>query len=123
MPRKAKAEKTDLQAQADEILRRAQEAGLESNFFFVTTFDRYLSQLKILEDLKATIDDNKSLIEQTYVKGRSNVVLNPAIRAFNATTDSANKTVTTLIRILNGFEDKDGVEGEDPLLNIINGGK
>lgn len=123
MPRKAKGSKQDLQAQADEILRRAQEAGLETNFFFITTFDRYMSQLKILEDLKATIDDNSSLIEQTYVKGRSNVVLNPAIRAFNSTTDSANKTVSTLIRIINGFEDKDAEAGEDPLLSIINGGK
>ena len=110
-----------LQEQAEEIKRLAEESGVQTNFFFVTTFDRYLSQLAILEELKASIEDNKSLVKQTYVKGRSNVVLNPAIRAYNSTTDSANKTVACLMRIISGFKD-DGADSVDPLLNIINGG-
>jgi hypothetical protein len=111
-----------LQEQAEEIKRLAEESGVQTNFFFITTFDRYLSQLAILEELKASIEDNKSLVEQTYVKGRSNVVLNPAIRAYNSTTDSANKTVACLMGIINGFKD-DGSDNQDPLLNIINGGE
>ena len=118
--RQTKKPKT-LQEQAEEIKRLAEESGVQTNFFFITTFDRYLSQLAILEELKASIEDNKSLVKQTYVKGRSNVVLNPAIRAYNSTTDSANKTVACLMRIINGFKD-DGAESVDPLLNIINGG-
>ena len=118
--RQTKKQKT-LQEQAEEIKKLAEESGVQTNFFFITTFDRYLSQLAILEELKASIEDNKSLVKQTYVKGRSNVVLNPAIRAYNSTTDSANKTVACLMRIINGFKD-DGGESVDPLLNIINGG-
>ena len=118
--RQTKKQKT-LQEQAEEIKKLAEESGVQTNFFFITTFDRYLSQLAILEELKASIDDNKSLVKQTYVKGRSNVVLNPAIRAYNSTTDSANKTVACLMRIINGFKD-DGAESVDPLLSIINGG-
>ena len=118
--RQTKKQKT-LQEQAEEIKKLAEESGVQTNFFFITTFDRYLSQLAILEELKASIEDNKSLVKQTYVKGRSNVVLNPAIRAYNSTTDSANKTVTCLMRIINGFKD-DGSDNVDPLLNIINGG-
>ena len=110
-----------LQEQAEEIKKLAEESGVQTNFFFITTFDRYLSQLAILEELKASIEDNKSLVKQTYVKGRSNVVLNPAIRAYNSTTDSANKTVACLMRIISGFKD-DGADNVDPLLNIINGG-
>ena len=112
-----------LQEQAEEIKRLAEESGVQTNFFFITTFDRYLSQLAILEELKASIEDNKSLVKQTYVKGRSNVVLNPAIRAYNSTTDSANKTVACLMRIINGFKDGGGAEEIDPLLAIINGGE
>ena len=118
--RQTKKPKT-LQEQAEEIKKLAEESGVQTNFFFITTFERYLSQLAILEELKASIEDNKSLVKQTYVKGRSNVVLNPAIRAYNSTTDSANKTVACLMRIINGFKD-DGAESVDPLLNIINGG-
>ena len=110
-----------LQEQAEEIKKLAEESGVQTNFFFITTFDRYMSQLAILEELKASIEDNKSLVTQTYVKGRSNTVLNPAIRAYNSTTDSANKTVACLMRIITGFKD-DGADNVDPLLNIINGG-
>ena len=119
--RQTKKPKT-LQEQAEEIKKLAEESGVQTNFFFITTFDRYLSQLSILEELKASIEDNKSLVKQTYVKGRSNVVLNPAIRAYNSTTDSANKTVACLMRIINGFKGENGSEDVDPLLSIINGG-
>ena len=119
--RQPKKQKT-LQEQAEEIKKLAEESGVQTNFFFITTFDRYLSQLAILEELKASIEDNKSLVKQTYVKGRSNVVLNPAIRAYNSTTDSANKTVTCLMRIINGFKGENGSDDVDHLLSIINGG-
>ena len=121
MPKRQTKKPKSLQEQAEEIKKLAEESGVQTNFFFVTTFDRYLSQLAILEELKASIDDNKSLVKQTYVKGRSNVVLNPAIRAYNSTTDSANKTVTCLMRIISGFKDENEDKDIDPLLAIING--
>lgn len=121
MPKRQTKKKKSLQEQAEEIKRLAEESGVQTNFFFLTTFDRYMSQLAILEELKASIEDNKSLVTQTYVKGRSNTVLNPAIRAYNSTTDSANKTVACLMRIITGFRD-DGSDNPDPLLGIINGG-
>ena len=116
-PKKAKS----YLEQAEEIKKRAEAVGVESNFFFITTFERYLKQLSILEELSQAIKTNETLVEQTYVKGRSNVVINPAIRTYNSTTDSANKTVATLMKIINGFEGKDEEE-DDPLLKIINGG-
>jgi hypothetical protein len=123
MAKRRTTKEKSLQEQAEEIKRLAEESGVQTNFFFLTTFDRYLSQLAILEELKATIEDNSSLVTQTYVKGRSNVVLNPAIRAYNSTTDSANKTVACLMRIINGFKDEDKSEDDDPLLRVINGGE
>ena len=123
MAKKPKTKTKTLQEQAEEIKKLAEESGVQTNFFFLTTFDRYLSQLAILEELKASIEDNKSLVKQTYVKGRSNVVLNPAIRAYNSTTDSANKTVACLMRIINGFKNENETEDVDPLLAIINGGE
>ena len=123
MAKRRTTKEKSLQEQAEEIKRLAEESGVQTNFFFLTTFDRYLSQLAILEELKATIEDNSSLVTQTYVKGRSNVVLNPAIRAYNSTTDSANKTVACLMRIINGFKDEDKTEDDDPLLRVINGGE
>ena len=116
--------KMTLTQQAQEIIRIAEESGVQSNFFFLTTFKRYQVQLNILNELEKTIKDDDMLVEKEYVKGRKNVYSNPAIAEYNKTTDSANKTVSTLMKIIKNFtivEDA-GDADEDPLMKIINGG-
>lgn len=114
--------KMSLQAQAEAILKMAEESGLESNYFFVTTFQRYQTQLDILDALKNEIDETGLTVKKSYVKGKSNVYSSPCVQAFNRTTDSANKTVATLMRILKNFDAGDSREDVDPLMDIINGG-
>lgn len=111
-----------LKEQAEEILKLAEESGLQSNYFFVTTFERYQVQLQILEDLKQAINDEGMLVSKEYVKGRKNLYTNPAVSDFNRTTDSANKTVSTLLKIIKSFDGQQEKEETDPLLDIINGG-
>ena len=115
------ANKKTLNEQANEIIRIAEEAGVQTNFFFLTTFKRYQVQLNILADLEKTIKSEGTLVTKEYVKGRQNLYTSPAVTEFNRTTDSANKTVSTLIRIINGFRQEDEDRDEDPLLKIING--
>ena len=114
-------EKNKLEQQASEILTLAEESGLQSNYFFVTTFQRYQVQLQILEELEQAIKDEGMLVSKEYVKGRKNLYSNPAISDYNRTTDSANKTVATLLRILKSFDAESGQEDVDPLMDIING--
>jgi tRNA(Phe) wybutosine-synthesizing methylase Tyw3 len=114
--------KKNLKTQADEILRLAEDSGLQSNYFFVTTFQRYQVQLQILEELEKTIKEEGMLVSKEYVKGRANLYTNPAVSDFNRTTDSANKTVATLLRILKNFEAEQSAEESDTLMDIINGG-
>lgn len=115
------AEKS-LREQAEEIKKIAEERGVQSNFFFMTTFDRYLVQLDILDNLKESIEEYGMTVKKEYVKGRKNVYSNPAIADFNRTTDSANKTVATLMRIIKNFGADEEKEETDPLMSIINGG-
>ena len=49
--------KTQWKKQAKEILALAQENGVKSNFLFSTTFDRYMTQLELLERLKERLKD------------------------------------------------------------------
>ena len=112
--------KSNLKEQAKEILRLAEETGVQGNYFFITTFDRYQVQLQILDDLKKAIKDEGMLVSKEYVKGRKNLYTNPAVGDFNKTTDSANKTVATLMRIIKNFGAEE-TEEVDPLLDIING--
>lgn len=114
--------KKSLQDQAKEILKLAEESGLQSNYFFVTTFERYQVQLQILGELEKAIKDEGMLVSKEYVKGRKNLYTNPAVSDFNRTTDSANKTVATLLRILKSFDADSSQNDIDPLMDIINGG-
>ena len=98
--RKRVVKNMSLQEQAEEILRRATEKGVSSNFFFVTTFKRYQVQLKILAQLENSIKEHGATVEKTYVKGRANLSTNPAITEYNKTSTAANSTVSTLIQII-----------------------
>lgn len=89
-----------MQEQAEEILRRAKEKGVSGNFFFVTTFQRYQVQMRILERLEEEIESTGTTITKTYVKGRENLCTNPAIAEYNKTATAANSTVSTLIQII-----------------------
>lgn len=113
--------KDKLKEQAREILRMAEESGVQSNYFFVTTFERYQVQLKILEELEKTIGESGMLVSKEYIKGSKNLYTNPAVSDYNRTTDSANKTVATLLKIVKAF-DNDSKDEADPLMDIINGG-
>ena len=96
----APTEEDPLEQQASEILKTAAEYGFEQNYFFVTTFARYKEQLALLKELKKSMDEEGLLVTKEYVKGRENLVANPAISEYNKTCTAANQTVTTLMKII-----------------------
>ena len=106
MARKRVVRNMTLDEQAKEILRRATEKGVSSNFFFVTTFKRYQVQMKILADLEREIQQTGTTITKTYVKGRENLCTNPAIAEYNKTSTAANSTVSTLIQIIDKLSEE-----------------
>ena len=111
---------TNLEKQAAEVLRIAQEHGVEQNFLFLTTFQRYQVQLTILNNLKEKIEEDGALVTKEYVKGRENIYTHPAIGEYNKTSTAANQTVATLIKIIKSLrngEDENG--GEDELLKAL----
>ena len=115
--------KLSLNEQAQEIIKIAEESGVQSNFFFLTTFKRYQVQLNLLNDLEKRIKEDGAVVTKEYVKGRENVYSNPALKDYNTTTDSANRTVSTLMKIIKNYNVSETTEDEDPLFKIINGGE
>ena len=111
--------KIDLNKQAKGILAIAEKYGVEQNFFFLTTFKRYQVQIGILNDLERTIREDGTLVTKEYVKGRKNIYSHPAISDYNRTTDSANKTVVTLMKIITTLRDRQNDDEPDPLLEIL----
>ena len=79
-------------------------------------------QLKILSDLEKSIKEESTLVTKQYVKGRKNLYSNPAIAEYNKTSDSANKTVACLMKIIkNNSNDGKDKKDDDPLMAAING--
>ena len=114
------ADKMSLNEQAKEILRIAQEHGVEQNFFFITTFKRYQVQINILNELEKKINEDGTLVTKEYVKGRGNVYTHPAIGEYNKTATSANQAVATLIKIIKELRDDDtDNEQQDELLTAL----
>ena len=106
----------DLNKQANKIIEMAQKSGAEQNFLFITTFKRYQVQLKILGDLEKELVESGTLITKEYVKGRENVYSHPAINAYNKTADSANRTASTLMKVITSLKDVSmDVEPDDEL--------
>lgn len=116
-------QKRNLNEQAQEILKIAEKHGVEQNFFFITTFKRYQVQIGILNDLEKSIREDGTLVTKEYVKGRKNIYSHPAISDYNRATDSANKTVATLMKIITTLRDRQSDDEDDPLLEMINNGK
>lgn len=116
--------KMTLNDKAQQILKIAEQYGVEKNFLFITTFKRYSIQLQILTELEKAIEEHGSMVEKEYVKGRKNLYTNPAINEYNKAVNSANKTVSTLMSIIKTNSDKyneDNGGEEDPLLRALNG--
>ena len=113
------AKKLTLQEQADEILAKAEEKGIQTNFFFRTTFKRYQVQMQILNDLEKEIREIGPTVRKEYVKGRENICTNPAITEYNKTATACNGTVSTLINIIKSFAD-DGEDRTSKLEQLLN---
>lgn len=110
--------KINLQEKAEEILRQAEEKGVTQNFFFVTTFKRYQVQMKIMNELEKAMQNEGALVTKEYVKGRKNLVANPAITEYNKTSTAANGTVSTLINIVKALP-SEGEEGKSKLEALL----
>lgn len=113
---KPRKKRTSIAKTAAQLLKLAKEGGAEQNFFFTTTFKRYQMQLETLDRLEEEIHNGELLVEKEYVKGRKNLVANPAIQEYNKTSTAANQTAQTLIKIIQTFADgsiMDPDDGED----------
>lgn len=108
-----------LRNQADRILQEAQKRGIESNFFFATTFKRYLFQMSILDSLQKEIEETGPMVVKEYGTGRRDRQTNTAINDYNKTATAANGTVATLINIVRNISDDHG--GASKLQDLIDG--
>lgn len=110
--------KIDFTKKLDDIIKMAEETGADTSLLYITTLKRYKIQLMILDKLEAAIAENGTTVEKEYVKGRVNIVINPAITEYNRTASAANQTAQTLIKIIQAHNDGaviSNVSGDDEM--------
>lgn len=89
-----------LETQANKFLEEARKKGMEKNYLFETTFQRYRDHIAHLEALQECIKRDGETVTKEYVKGRANLYVNPAIAAYNQTAGAADKAAQLLIKCL-----------------------
>ena len=112
-PKKDMLPAKDLEQLANEIMMEAKKRGCSDSYFFQTTFERYQTQLEILNKLKKSFQGQDVLVTKEYVKGRECIVVNPAISEYNKTATAANGTVAALFKMVSLVTEPDGSEPAD----------
>ena len=100
----AKSKKAkDFEAKRNALLEEAKAKGVDNNYLFATTFNRYEIQVRILLELEKKIEKEDTLVTKEYVKNRGNLYINPAITEYNKTSTAANQTATTLVKLMDNI--------------------
>ena len=108
-----------LEKQAEDVIKVAEKYGVEQNYLFITTFQRYTFQYGMLTDLEEQIQRDGYTVKKQYVKGAKNVYANPAIDSYSKISNAANQTVNTLIKIVKSFANSTDDDAGDELLKIL----
>ncbi|GHV24327.1 hypothetical protein FACS189465_1360 [Clostridia bacterium] len=97
----------EIKKQVDKILKIAKQYSLEQGFLFETTFEKYLTQLEILQVLKNQLPEDDEN--------------NTKASAYNKAVDSSNKTLGALIRLITTMRNEKERKVPDPLMDILSG--
>lgn len=83
------------------ILERAKAGNYEKEGLFVTTYEAYCTQTKIMEDLSAAIDKEGAVVTTVYMADKKRETTKPSqlIADYNKTSTARNGTVATLLKI------------------------
>lgn len=86
----------------DELLELAKEYGVENNALFLAAAKQYDLQMKVIEMLRESIEGNESMTcEKVYRGKEKNLYADPLVKELPRHTDSANKTLLTMLDIIN----------------------
>lgn len=107
----------------NKLILMAKQYGVEKNALFIAAANQYVLQQQVLEKIKESLDeDDECTVSKEYVKGRANLYVNPLLKELPKQSDSANKTLQTMLDIITklGHEPE---EKKDSLLGkLMTGG-
>ena len=97
----------------DELLRMAKQYGVDQNALFLAAAKQYDLQQRVIEMLKAGIEDSDLVTSKTYIAGQANDYAAPLVKELPKHSDAANRTAGIILDIIVKLGQK-AVEDEDP---------
>lgn len=85
----------------DNLIELAKSYNVQDNALFVSAAKQYDVQMKVIDMIQNQLEDDGSAVStKEYVKGRENVYANPLIKELPKHSDSANRTLQTMLDII-----------------------
>ena len=97
----------------EELLRMAKQYGVDQNALFLAAAKQYDLQQRVIEMLKAGIEDSDLVTSKTYIAGQANDYAAPLVKELPKHSDAANRTAGIILDIIVKLGQK-AVEDEDP---------
>lgn len=84
----------------DELLKMAEEYGVSDNALFISAAKQYGVQMKIIDSIEKILSDGDLMVSKEYVRNRENVYSHPLVKELPKHSDSANRTLSTMLDII-----------------------
>lgn len=85
-----------------DLMKLAKTYGVENNALFVQAAEQYSVQQMVIQQIRDSLQSDEDLLtSKEYVKGRKNVYTHPLVKELPKHADSANKTLGTMLEIIN----------------------
>ncbi len=99
----------------NDLLRMAKSYGVDKNALFLTAAKQYDLQQRVIEMLKAGIEESDLVTSKTYISGQANDYAAPLVKELPKHSDAANRTAGIILDIIvklgqKPAEEKDGLE-------------
>ena len=84
-----------------ELIKMAKIYGIDKNALFLQAAEQFSVQQRVIQRIRDALDDEGELMtSKEYVKGRENVYSHPLVRELPKHSDSANRTLSTMLEII-----------------------
>ena len=84
----------------EELLRMAKQYGVDQNALFLAAAKQYDLQQRVIEMLKAGIEDSDLVTSKTYIAGQANDYAAPLVKELPKHSDAANRTAGIILDII-----------------------
>ena len=84
----------------DELLKMAKSYGVDRNALFLAAAKQYDLQQRVIEMLKAGIEESELTTSKTYISGQPNDYAAPLVKELPKHSDAANRTAGIILDII-----------------------